>query len=70
MEHFHREKEEELHQLKLKFFTDVSHELRTPLTLIVAPLEQIIKQPDINSRLKNQLTLIQQNGKPYDAIDQ
>lgn len=62
MEHFQREKEEELHQLKLKFFTDVSHELRTPLTLIVSPLEQIIKQPDLNSRLHNQLTLIQQNG--------
>ena len=62
MEHFQREKEEELHQMKLKFFTDVSHELRTPLTLIVAPLEQIIKQSDLNSRLRNQLTLIQQNG--------
>lgn len=62
MEHFQREKEEELHQMKLKFFTDVSHELRTPLTLIVAPLEQIIKQPDLNSRLKNQLSLIQLNA--------
>jgi signal transduction histidine kinase/DNA-binding response OmpR family regulator len=62
MEHLHREKEEELHQRKLKFFTDVSHELRTPLTLIVSPLEQIIKQPDLNSRLRNQLTLIQLNG--------
>lgn len=63
MEHFQREKEEELHQMKLKFFTDVSHELRTPLTLIVAPLEQIIKQPDLNSRLRNQLSLIQLNGR-------
>ncbi len=62
MEHFQREKEDELHQMKLKFFTDVSHELRTPLTLIVAPLEQIIKQHDLNSRLRNQLLLIQQNG--------
>ena len=62
MEHFQRTKEEELHQMKLKFFTDVSHELRTPLTLIVSPLEQIIKQPDLNNRLRNQLTLIQQNG--------
>ncbi len=62
MEHFQREKEEELHQMKLKFFTDVSHELRTPLTLIVSPLEQIIKQSDLNSRLRNQLMLIQING--------
>ncbi|WP_372774254.1 two-component regulator propeller domain-containing protein [Mangrovibacterium sp.] len=62
MEQFQRTKEDELHQLKLKFFTDVSHELRTPLTLIVSPLEQIIQQPDLNSRLRNQLSLIQRNG--------
>ncbi len=63
MEHFQREKEEELHQSKLEFFTDVSHELRTPLTLITAPLEQIIVQADIGNRLRNQLLSIQRNAQ-------
>ena len=63
MEHFQREKEEELHQMKLKFFTDVSHELRTPLTLITAPLEQITNQPDLSNRLRNQLLSIQRNSQ-------
>ncbi|MDE6696277.1 MAG: response regulator [Muribaculaceae bacterium] len=37
-------KQEELNQLKFKFFTNVSHDLRTPLTLIVSPLEDMIKE--------------------------
>jgi len=37
-------KQEEINQLKFKFYTNVSHELRTPLTLIVAPLEKMIKE--------------------------
>ncbi|WP_299664972.1 two-component regulator propeller domain-containing protein [uncultured Polaribacter sp.] len=38
------QKEEELQNLKLKFFTNISHELRTPLTLIKGPLEYLIKK--------------------------
>jgi ligand-binding sensor domain-containing protein/signal transduction histidine kinase/AraC-like DNA-binding protein len=62
MEHFQREKEEELHQLKLKFFTDVAHELRTPLTLILAPLEKITMQSGFTNRVRNQFFTIQRNG--------
>ncbi|ANH83790.1 hybrid sensor histidine kinase/response regulator [Niabella ginsenosidivorans] len=40
-------KEEELHQVKLNFFTNVSHELRTHLSLIMAPVEKLI---DINHK--------------------
>ncbi|MCF3108245.1 response regulator [Niabella sp. CC-SYL272] len=38
-------KEDELHQVKLNFFTNVSHELRTHLSLIMAPVEKLL---DIN----------------------
>lgn len=62
MEHFKLEKEKELHQEKLKFFTDVSHELRTPLTLILTPLEKISMQPGISNRIRNQFLNIQRNG--------
>lgn len=43
LEHLEKEKSEELHQMKLQFFTNISHELRTPLTLILGPLEYLIK---------------------------
>ncbi|WP_321373278.1 two-component regulator propeller domain-containing protein [uncultured Draconibacterium sp.] len=62
MEHFQREKESELHHLKLKFYTDVSHELRTPLTLILAPLENLISKSELPIRFRNQLSQIQRSG--------
>lgn len=62
MQQFQSEKETELHQLKLKFYTDVSHELRTPLTLILAPLENLISKTEIPSRFRNQLIQIQRSG--------
>ena len=41
-EKFRVEKEKELTDLKLSFFTNVSHELRTPLTLILGPMEELM----------------------------
>lgn len=41
MEHFEKEKIEELSQLKLRFFTNISHEFRTPLTLIIGFIERL-----------------------------
>lgn len=62
MEQFEREKEMELHESKLRFFTDVSHELRTPLTLILAPLEKIMIHKRLDADLSKQLKLIKNNG--------
>jgi len=60
-----REKREEVHNLKLRFFTNISHELRTPLTLIVAPLENLIKQgANLSSeKISEQYHLMYKNSK-------
>lgn len=56
MEVFENEKEKEIYQAKIEFFTNVAHEIRTPLTLIKGPMEKLIKQarelPTIEKNLK------------------
>ena len=42
----HRRQEEELNQMKFRFFTNISHELRTPLSLIILPLESLMKEKE------------------------
>jgi len=60
-----RAKKEEIHDLKLKFFTNISHELRTPLTLIIAPLENLLKEGTNLSieRVREQYHLMYKNSK-------
>ena len=42
VEHVLREKEEEIHQNRLGFFTNIAHELQTPLTLIMGSAERFL----------------------------
>lgn len=45
-------KNEEINNMKFRFFTNISHELRTPLTLIIAPLEDLLKNTKDNDEKK------------------
>lgn len=53
----------EMDELKNRFFVNVSHELRTPLTLILGPLGIILKRKNLDENTKDNLGLMQQNGK-------
>src|SRR5690606_23567663 len=46
-ERLEKQKQEEVNQLKLSFFTNISHELRTPLMLINSPLEKLSLRQDL-----------------------
>ncbi|MBV4358199.1 sensor histidine kinase [Pinibacter aurantiacus] len=41
-EHMVNIKQQELHQMKMDFFTHISHEIRTPLTMIIGPVDVLI----------------------------
>lgn len=56
-----RRKQEELNQMKFRFFTNISHDLRTPLSLIVSPLEEMLKE-DQEPRQKHRLELMRNNA--------
>jgi signal transduction histidine kinase/ligand-binding sensor domain-containing protein/DNA-binding NarL/FixJ family response regulator len=62
IERARREKDEEVHQEKLQFFTNISHELRTPLTLIIGPLESMQATEEDEDKRSN-LKIISLNAK-------
>lgn len=55
-------RKEELHQMKLQFFTNISHEFNTPLTLILSPVEKLLTEKNSESEQKKLLTLILNNA--------
>ncbi|HEY1115581.1 MAG TPA: two-component regulator propeller domain-containing protein, partial [Chitinophagaceae bacterium] len=55
------EKEKELYQAKLDFFTNVAHEIRTPLTLIKGPMEKVMKRAEEVPSITNNLRIMQRN---------
>ena len=59
----HVQVENEVTNIKLRFFTNISHELRTPLTLISAPVDNILQNERINQNVRNQLEIVQSNSR-------
>lgn len=57
------QKDQDLTQRKLSFFTNISHEIKTPLTLILAPIEKLLEMNAGNNIVQNQLSLMQRNGE-------
>jgi signal transduction histidine kinase/ligand-binding sensor domain-containing protein len=55
------EKEKEIYDAKMKFFTNIAHEIRTPLTLIKGPLERVIDKTAGMPEIKNSLAVLERN---------
>ena len=61
LEKFEQEKEREIYNAKIDFFTNVAHEIRTPLTLIKGPLENIILKKHLDPETHEDLNIMQHN---------
>lgn len=61
-EQLNNERQQELYQMKLDFFTRISHEIRTPLTLIFAPLEKLLKLTRENNTVHQPLLGVKKNA--------
>ncbi|GGH30485.1 sensor histidine kinase [Dyadobacter endophyticus] len=57
------EKAQEATESKFRFFTNISHEFRTPLTLILAPVEELLRQKNESPAAKKNLSLVQKNAQ-------
>ena len=53
--------EQQVTDIKLRFFTNISHELRTPLTLIAGPVEYVLKKTDLPNDVRSQLEIVGRN---------
>ncbi|WP_100630280.1 hybrid sensor histidine kinase/response regulator transcription factor [Algoriphagus formosus] len=66
-----KEKDHELSEAKITFFTNISHEFRTPLTLILSPITELLSNFDLKDSVKEKLLLVESNGKRMlDLINQ
>lgn len=66
-----KEKEIELSELKLNFFTNISHEFRTPLTLIISPLSELMEYEDMSPKASKKIGVIHKNAnRLLDLINQ
>jgi signal transduction histidine kinase/DNA-binding response OmpR family regulator len=61
LDRLEKQKNEELIQSKMNFFTDITHEIRTPLTLIISTIE-IIQKKIKNKKEQHELNIIYRNA--------
>lgn len=53
--------EQQVSDIKLRFFTNISHELRTPLTLIAGPMETVLQKENLPEDVREQLQVVERN---------
>ena len=61
IEKIKHEHEEQLNEMKLRFFTNISHEFRTPLTLISGPVKNLLKSKNLETEEREQLETVKRN---------
>ncbi|MFC0777444.1 two-component regulator propeller domain-containing protein [Flavobacterium sp. HJSW_4] len=61
IKHLNDEKEKEIYQAKIDFFTNVAHEIRTPLTLIKGPLEKLLGMKYEHEEVPQHLSIMKKN---------
>ncbi|WP_439483311.1 two-component regulator propeller domain-containing protein [Cyclobacterium plantarum] len=58
-----KDKEHELNEAKITFFTNISHEFRTPLTLILSPVTELLEHFDFKESAREKLLLVESNAR-------
>lgn len=59
---FEHEKEKEIYQAKIEFFTNIAHEIQTPVTLILGPVQLMAKKAG-EENMKRGLLMVEKNAR-------
>ncbi len=59
---FEIEKEKEIYQAKIEFFTNIAHEIQTPMTLILAPVELMAEEAH-EEETRKRLQMVERNAR-------
>ncbi len=68
--HLENEKEREIAERRLSFFTHISHEFRTPLTLIINPLKQWVEGNPASAESGGLMTVYRNARRLLSLVDQ
>ncbi|MDL2212407.1 response regulator [Bacteroides sp. OttesenSCG-928-J23] len=60
--------QENIHEAKLRFFTNIAHELYTPITLIYGPCEKILDHETNDDYIKKYIRVIQSNAERMKSL--
>jgi signal transduction histidine kinase/ligand-binding sensor domain-containing protein/DNA-binding response OmpR family regulator len=63
MEKIRVEKEQEINDKRLSFFTNITHEFRTPISLITNPVKELLQNSEVNKKDQGVLKLIYRNAR-------
>ena len=72
MAKLNEEKQIEVRNTKIQFFTTIAHEIRTPLSLIIGPLEKLVKTTaQLSDSERKNLRIIDRNAhRLLDLVNQ
>lgn len=65
-----KQKNEEIHQAKLRFFTNIAHEFSNSLTLIYGPCEQLLETHSSDSKTRKYINIIKSNSERMQTLIQ
>ena len=68
--HIEKEKEKELMEKKISFFTNIAHEFRTPLTLIINPLKELMRDQESENNHRDISMIFRNARRLLSLVDQ
>ncbi len=70
MKELEKQKTEEIHQAKLRFFTNIAHEFSNSLTLIYGPCEQLLRTHATDNFTRKYINIIKSNSERMQTLIQ